>query len=171
MACLLMCNMKLIGTVLKAQGIKGKIKISCMADSPSVLSKLKQVYIDKICYDVEGVETSASSCFLQLVGVYDRNAAEELRGCSVFAEEAQLVLPQDSYFIADMIGCVVNLTDGSNVGKISNVLQYGAADVIECKQSKLSFPFVKGLAVSVDIAHKSIVLDAKRFAEVALYED
>ena len=162
-----------IGKVLKAQGIKGEIKISCFLDDSSMLLGVKQVYIGSNTYTVEKLRCDGAFCYLLLGGVSDRNAAEALRNWIVYADKEIIALPQDRYFIADLIGCNVTLDDGTKVGIVKDILQYGAADVYVCfdGEKEVSFPFLNDLVVEVNIERRSIVLNCKRFGEVAVYED
>ena len=82
-------------------------------------------------------------------------------------------MPQDRYFISDLVDCNVQLDDGAKVGVVKSVLQYGAADVFVCSdgEKEVSFPFLKDLIVDVNVERKTIVLNSKRFSEVAVYED
>ena len=162
-----------VGKVLKAQGIKGEIKLACFVDDAAMLKGVKQLYIGSNTYTVEKFRPDGAFCYVQLCGVTDRNAAEALRNWTVYADKETVAVPQDRYFIADLIGCNVVLDDGNKIGVVTNVLQYGAADVFVCSdgEKEISFPFLKDLVVEVSIERKTVVLNGKRFGEVAVYED
>lgn len=162
-----------IGKVLKAQGIKGEIKMQCYLDDSSMLKNVKQLYIGTKTYAVEHIRCDGAFCCVLLQGVSDRNAAESLRNWTVFADKECVLLDKDRFFINDLIGCKITFTDGRTVGVVKDVLQYGAADVFVCENngSEVSFPYLKDVVLSVNIGSKLIVVDAKRFGEVAVYED
>lgn len=162
-----------IGKILKAQGIKGEVKMKCYLDDAAMLKGIKQLYIGANVYTVEQVRPDGAFCYLKFVGINDRNTAETLRDWTVFAEKRDFALPSNRYFIQDLLDCIVTTDSGKTVGKIVDVLQYGAADVFVCLNNgkTVSFPFVDGLAQRVNVERKSIIVDAKRFEEVAVYED
>ena len=162
-----------IGKILKAQGIKGEVKISCFLDDSAMLKGVKHLYIGSSAYTVEKFRPDGAFCYVQLGGVTDRNAAEALRNWSVYADKEYISVPQDRYFIADLIDCIILLDDGSRIGVVKDVLQYGAADVFVCSDGnkEVSFPFLKDLIVDVNVDSKTIVLEKNRFSEVAVYED
>lgn len=162
-----------IGKVLKAQGIKGELKVACFVDDASMLKTVKQVYIGTKTYAVSHIRCDGTFCYMLLVGVDDRNAAETLRNWTIYAEKENVDLPKNRYFIDDLIGCKITTSDGVTVGKVTDILQYGAADVFVCNGDKgeVSFPFLNDLVLSVNIDSKLILVDAKRFGEVAVYED
>jgi 16S rRNA processing protein RimM len=95
---------------------------------------------------------------LKLVGVDDRNGIEALRNsllyCDVDVEEKSE--NPDEYHFQQLIGCAVELEDGSNFGKVKEVLDLPAQAVlvIESKGSEVMVPFVKVWVPSVDIANK-----------------
>lgn len=162
-----------VGKIVKPQGIKGEVKLECYLDDPRMLSHTKQLYIGVNDYSVESIRPDGAFCYIKLGGIADRNAAEALRGQTVFADKDSISLPKERYFVADLVGCNVLLDDGSTVGNVADILQYGAADVFVCNNAgkTVSFPFLKDLAKQIDIQNKIIVLCAKRFVEVAVYED
>ena len=163
----------LVGKVLKAHGIKGEVKISCLLDNAEMLRNAKQLYIGSQTYAVDSFRADGAFCYVKFAGHDDRNFAESLKNWDVYAEKEDVLVPSGRYFVQDLIGCRVSLDSGEDIGCICDVLQYGAADVFECVKygRKVSFPFLKDLTLSVDVLSKRIVLSAKRFAEVALYED
>ncbi len=162
-----------IGKVLKAQGIKGEIKLVSYLDDSTMLKNVKQLYVGTKTYTIEKIRFDGEFCYVLLDGIADRNTAEGLRNWSVYADKECLALKKDRYFITDLIGCKVTLENGDIIGTVKDVLQYGAADVFVCdKDGKtVSFPFLNDLVLSVNVDNKTIALATKRFCEVAVYED
>ena len=162
-----------IGKVLKAQGIKGEVKLACYVDDASMLKAVKQLYIGSKTYTVTHFRADGAFCYVLLSGISDRNAAEALRNWTVFADKETVELQRDRYFIDDLVGCTVTLDGGAAVGTVKEILQNGAADVFVCEGEKgeVLFPFLKDLILSVNVETKQITLDSKRFREVAVYED
>ena len=162
-----------IGKVLKAQGIKGEVKLACFVDDAAMLKSVKQVYIGSKTYSVAHFRADGAFCYLLLDGVSDRNSAEALRNWTVYADKESVSVADGRYFIDDLVGCTVTLDNGTNVGVVKEILQNGAADVFVCdgEEGEVLFPFLKDLVVNVNIASKQITLDGKRFGEVAVYED
>ena len=173
MANLLCTNMKIeIGKITKAQGIKGEVKLLCYVDDAKMLKTVKTVYIGQNSYKVLKCRPDGNFCYLLLEGVADRNTAESMREWVVYADKESVSLDEGRYFIEDLVGCSVVLSNGEKVGKVAEILQYGAADVYICQgERNVSFTFLKDLVLSVDIDRQLITLDEKRFEEVCVYED
>ena len=162
-----------IGKVLKAQGIKGELKLACYVDDAAMLKSVKQVYLGSKSYTVMHFRADGAFCYVLLDGIADRNAAESLRNWTVYADKESVSVDEGRYFIDDLVGCAVMLDDGKSIGIVKEILQNGAADVFVCEgeDGEVLFPFLKDLILSVNIQLKQITLDSKRFSEVAVYED
>ena len=163
-----------IGLVVKPQGIRGELKVQPLTDDINRFKKLKTVLIDEETYRVTRVSIGGGTVILSLDGVTDRNVAELFRGKFLVVERADAVeLEKDNYFIADIIGCTLLTDDGQKIGEIIDVTS-ARTDVFTVKSGDdkiIRFPFLKDLLVSVDIENEKVTVKAKRFAEVACYED
>ena len=161
-----------IGKIVKAQGIKGEVKIKSEPSVLSLANKLKTLYIDGNPAEVKSFRIQNEFAFVLFYLITDRNAAEALVGKDVFANEAEIKLCDGDYFIKDIVGCEVKV-DGTALGKITDVLQNGkSADVFVVESvPRIMFPFVEDLVLEFGFEEKVLTLDEKRFAEVAVYED
>lgn len=162
-----------IGKILKAQGIGGEVKIAVAVDEAKLLKGVTHMYIDGRVYEVKGFRGNGAFAYVKLDGVATRNDAEELRNKTIFADKDEVALAHDRFFVDDLVSCQV-LCDGKVLGKVTEVLQYGAADVFACECAdgkEFSFPFLKDVVVRVDVENKLIEVEPKRFGEVAVYED
>lgn len=161
-----------IGKIVKAQGIKGEIKVSCLLDKPEDILQIKEITCAGKTYKVlYSRAIMPIFAILSLEGVVDRNGAEALVGKDIYAKKEALNLPHGRYLIDDLIGCEVYVADAC-VGTVTQLSPCPSADIIFCEGEKnVSFPFLKDLIKSVDIENKKITLDEKRFYEVCLYED
>lgn len=159
-----------VGRVLKAQGIKGEIKAICLLDDAEMLCDVEKLYFHNNPHKVESFRADGNFFFVRFCDVLDRNAAEKYRNFDIYCDKEALTLPSGRYFVEDVVGCSVTLDDGQYVGEVTNVLQYGAADVyvLRSERGEISFPFLKDLVLSVNIETRQIKLAAKRFREVAL---
>ncbi len=160
-----------IGTVLKPQGISGQIKISDLTDGKDAVKNLTTVFIGECEYKVLAKTVGAGYVFLTLKGIADRNAAELLRGKEVYCNKSELIVSEGRLFIADVIGCDLYLSSGKKLGKIVDVTS-GNTDLfkVETLEGFCYFPFLKKLNAVVNLAEKTITVDAKIFTEVCLYQ-
>ena len=162
-----------IGAVAKPQGIKGELKIRLFADGFESVKDVKKVEIGGTEYTVAYFRhAGGEEAILALEEITDRNFAETLRLKEVYADRKDIKLPENRYFISDVLGCTLYLSSGKEMGEIKDIIS-GNVDYyyVSTKEGTAIFPLIKDLLVSVDIAEKKVVVDAKKFTEVVLYEN
>ena len=83
-----------------------------------------------------------------------------------------MVLPENRYFISDVIGCSLYLSSGKKIGEITDIVS-GNVDYyyITTAEGNAVFPLIKDLLVSIDVENKKVVIDAHKFTEVVMYEN
>ncbi len=161
-----------IGEVLKPQGIRGEVKIKPFTDTAEDLLAFKRIFLDGEEYRVLRMRVGDGCVFASLRGVPDRNAAELLRGKKVTVPRDEAPeLPAGSYYIADLLGSEVFTQNGQRLGVLKDIRQ-AATDIytIDTGEKEVMFPLVKGLTVEVDVEGGKIVVDEKRYREVAVLE-
>ncbi len=98
----------------------------------------------------------------RIAGVDDRDAAEALKGVRLYVPRA--ALPETApgeYYHADLIGLAAVLADGTEVGTVAAVNDFGAGDVLEVARPgarALLLPFTAEAVPEVDIAAGRIVI-------------
>lgn len=163
-----------VGKVLKPQGIKGEVKVLPLTDLEA-LAEIKAVYLQGETEPrrVERCAVRGGYAFILLSGVPDRNAAEALRGKELYAEIKEVKLKKGVYFVRDIIGCTLLDSGGAVLGAVTNIDNYGSADVYTAESGGrvFRFPFIKALKSKVDLANKTVSIDKKVFEEICIYED
>ena len=109
-----------------------------------------------------------------LKGVTDRNAAEALRGTELLVPRERLPETEDDeVYVHDLIGLAVHLADGTRLGEIVDVADYGAGDLIDVKvegrRDTVLIPFADQYVLEttedrivVDLPEGFLDADAKR---------
>lgn len=163
----------IIGRVVKAVGIKGEVKVAPITDDMQRYKKLKTVYITGIPYQILSCRFDKAFVFLKLNGITTRDDAEKLVGDYLEIDRVNAIVPENGYLIADIEGCKLFLSDGEEIGVITDVAQYGAADVftIEGNGKVCRCPFLNKVIEKIDVESKIIVANKKEFTAVCVYED
>ncbi len=160
----------LIGEIVSVHGVKGALKVRPLTDHPVRFTKLDEVKVILPKNSPKGVEltrtykvisaiVSGGFVLLRLYGIDDRDQAELYRGAMLeIPREKAIDLPEDSYFIGDLIGCQVmeELEDGTEslLGKVTDVLQTGGNDVYQVMtpdKIQMLLPAIKQVVRHVDV--------------------
>lgn len=165
----------LIGEVLRPQGIKGQVKVRPYTDDPDRFLDLESVYVKAgeqyRAVPVDDVSVRDDGVYLRLNGALDRDTAEKQRGTALYVDRAHArPLQENETFICDLIGCRVLDSRGTELGKVTDVLQPGGNDVyvIKTPKGEMLLPALKHVIPTVDTVNGLIVVDEARLPEVAV---
>ena len=98
-----------VGQIVNTFGVKGFVKVSPFTDDIRRFEKLKKVYICKNKQmhevEIEEVKYHKNMVLLKFKGIDDMTSAEKQKGTYLKIHRKDAIsLPQDTYFIADLIG-------------------------------------------------------------------
>lgn len=124
----------LIGVIVAAHGVRGEVKIKSFTAAARDVAAYGPVTDEaggrKLMIKVVG--EAKGTVVARIDGIADRNAAEALKGLRLYVERAALPdTGEDEFYCADLIGLPVQRSDGSAYGRIKNVEDFGAGDVVE----------------------------------------
>ncbi len=123
----------LIGVIISPHGLKGEVKIKFFTDTPDNLTQHN-------FFDEEGnhikftrITLHKGEIFIcKLKGVNDRNESELLCKKQIFIKKQELPKTEsDQYYIHDLENMDILDHEGKKIGKISNIMDYGAGPIIE----------------------------------------
>ena len=155
----------LIGEIVSAVGIKGEVKVKSYSSGPDRFQRLDDSRLEKSAgvFDVKNIASAGikgNMATIKFSDIQDRNAAESLVGAKLYIEESQLEeLPEDTYYVRDLIGLRVLDQEDNPVGEIKDVLQNGPQDIYVIKLSEgkeAMVPAVKEFIKEIDINSKLI---------------
>ena len=162
----------IIAEVLKPQGIRGELKIKTYTDAHEDVRAFKTVYIDKNAYKVRSFRVGEGSlAYLGLRGIPDRNAAELLRGKKIEGDREEApALEEGRYYIVDILGLTAVTEDGDVLGTVKDISPLSSeVYTLEKDGKQILFPAVRGVVKKVDLENRRLIVDKKRFNEVAVY--
>ena len=162
-----------IAKILKPQGIRGELKIRPMIEEENFL-KLKKVQIDNQIFNIKKASCREGFVFISFEEIKDRNMAETFRDKEICAEKDELLpLDENFYYVDDLIGCEIFFEDGEKVGKVLDVYNFGAGDILTIKDGseEVMCPFLNKVFPEVLIKEKKILANRKSFLEVTQSEN
>jgi 16S rRNA processing protein RimM len=156
-------ELRTIGVVVGAHGLQGALKLKPLSDFPERFLALTRVYLkraDKIVGDahVKRVRLAATHIHLTLHEVTTRQDAEALTGVEVCVPESETwPLPENVYYVSDLVGFAAIGEDGTKIGVLRGVLS-GPQAIFEIVQGGREFlvPFVDDWVGTIDLANHSI---------------
>lgn len=141
------------GEVVGTHGIQGEVKILPWADGPEFLLGFKALYLNGKPYAVRSSRVHKTCVLAKLEGIDTPEQATLLRKQVVTVDRTGVKLPDGAVFIADLIGCRALDDDGSEFGKITDVLTMPSSDVYVVKGEKTyMIPAVKAFVREVNVA-------------------
>ena len=154
-----------LAAVAGAHGVKGELRLKLFSDSVESLSRHDKLFVGGVQRRLLSIRDTGKNAVARFEGVGDRSAAEALRGSLVEVDRAALPsLEEGEYYHADLIGLTAVDRDGTSVGVVIAVENYGAGDLleIELEGGKTSLiPFRAGIA---DLQDGKMVLDPEFLA-------
>lgn len=104
------------------------------------------------------------SIVAKLESVSDRELAREYMGCEIAIFAQQLPEVENGFYWRDLMGCDVQNTEGVLLGKVTELVETGAHDVLRVQQSSEQestlIPFVMDeFILAVDTQNKQIEVD------------
>lgn len=145
--------------------MRGEVRLKTFTADPRAIGKYGAVedesgtrsFTVKVRGEVRGLMIA------RLSGIEDRNAAEALKGLRLYVGRERLPRPKKGeWYAADLIGLRVERTDGSPMGRVKSVPNYGAGDLVEVEMADgktAYFTFTKRVVPEVDIEGGRIVID------------
>jgi 16S rRNA processing protein RimM len=108
----------------------------------------------------------------KLKGITDRNTAETLNGVELYIERSQLpeTEDEDDFYHADLIGLQARLEDGTVLGEVLDLPNFGAGDLIEIGDRKSGqselYPFTKAVVPTISIKDGYVVVVPPEIIEI-----
>lgn len=156
----------IIGKIISTHGIKGEVKVYPITDNLTRFDCLKTAYIGdkKIKVELERVKYHKNLAILKFKEFDEINQIISFKDSFIYVdEEGKITLPENHFFIYDLLGSQVFDTQSNLIGTIVDVLQGASNDIYVVKDIEKSkeylIPAVKQFIVDVNTADKKIVID------------
>jgi len=149
-----------VGQIINTHGINGELKVYPLTDDIRRFRKLESVFIEGIEKKIVWCKLQSDKVILKIEGIDSIEEAHKYftKYIEVKREDA-VKLPENTFFVADLIGCSVYDSNGENLGVIFDVLHTGSNDVYWIKEGKeLLIPALKDIVIEVDIINKKIII-------------
>ncbi len=155
-----------VGQIVNSYGIKGFFKVVPFTDDITRFDNLKNIYIEKNKkmekVEIEEVKYQKNLVLLKIKGIDDINDTEQYKNCYLKIERKDAVeLPEDTYFIADLIGIEVYTNQGELLGNIVDIFPTGSNDVYVVKDElgkQILLPAIGEVIENVNVKERKMIV-------------
>ncbi|MBL0388869.1 ribosome maturation factor RimM [Tumebacillus sp. ITR2] len=159
----------LVGHLVNTQGVRGEVRVVSRTDFDDVRFKSGSTVLLVHPNFQKPIELKISSSrphkqfiLLTFEGHFNINDVEKYKGGDLMVREQDLVeLPENTYYIYQLIGCQVVTDEGEVLGVLKDVLQPGANDVYVVKPPKgkdILLPVIPSCVLDVDVENKKVLV-------------
>lgn len=157
----------LLGRFGAPHGVRGEVRLQSYTSDPLAIASYG-VLADRSgakSFELLSVRPQGKDMLVaKVAGVDDRKGAEALNGVELYLPREKLPAPEESeFYIADLIGLRTESSDGTLIGHIVAVRNFGAGDVLEVAPAAggetLMFPFTRAVVPTVDLSVGCVVIE------------
>jgi len=154
-----------VGVIAGAHGVQGAVRVKSFTADPKDVARYGPVEDEKgeRRFSLRLAGSAKGVVIARLEGIVDRNQAEALRGMRLYLPRAALPPTADEeYYHADLIGLEAALGDGTPLGQVRAIHDFGAGDTLEIERPAgppAMVPFTRAIVPVVDLAAGRLVVD------------
>jgi len=154
-----------VGVVTGPQGVRGAVRIKSFTEVPEAVTAYGPVEDEsgERRLELKACGTAKGVVIARIPGVESRDQAETLRGLRLYLPRS--ALPQtepEEYYHADLIGLEAMLRDGTPVGRVRAIYNFGAGDTLELSRDSapsVLVPFTREVVPIVAPAEGRLVIE------------
>lgn len=154
-----------VGAFAGPHGVRGAVKLRSFTDDPEAIAAYGPLFDESGTrrFEIRLEGRSGGLLLARMTGVTDRNGAETLKGMRLYVpREALPPAEEGEFYVVDLIGLAVERLDGTALGTVLAVHDFGAGELLEIGgaggKSEM-VPFTVQTVPVVDQAGGRIVLD------------
>jgi 16S rRNA processing protein RimM len=156
----------IVARIGAAHGVRGEVRLWPFTQDPLAVASYGPLQSEDgtRTVEIESVREGKDHLIARLKGVTDRSAAEALRNVDLYVPRERLpqIDEEDTYYHSDLIGLDAVREDGTQIGTVHAIHNFGAGDVIEIvplgSGETLMLPFTQSTVPRVDLAARQIVI-------------
>ena len=152
-----------VAVITGAHGLGGALKVKTFTSEPEGLGNFAALRDDAgqaVSLRIERIQKGV--VIARIEGVGDRTGAELWKGRRLYvARDALPGLASEEFYHADLLGLRVEDVDGTDLGRVVAIHDYGAGDLLDIETDdgkSLVLPFTKAIVPVIDLAAGRIVV-------------
>lgn len=153
----------LLAQIGAAHGIRGEVRVKPFGEADMLNQYGKLEASDGRRFKIKRMRVQKSVLVVKFEDVNTREEAEALNGLELFVSRAKLPEPEDEeFYVSDLTGMEARDKEGSVIGTIANVPNFGAGDMLEISPSEgggnYYLPFTKEVVPDIDFSARYLTI-------------
>ena len=154
-----------VAKVVAAHGLRGALKLRCFTERAADVAAYGPLYDERgeRRFEIEVLGQTPGGILAAAQGICDRTAAEALRGVLLYVPRSALPEPgPDEFYHSDLEGLRVECSDGTPLGTVRGLENFGAGDLLEVAGADgrvLTLPFDRRTVPVVDLDRGRLVVE------------
>jgi 16S rRNA processing protein RimM len=159
----------LLGIVGRPHGVRGHVHVHSYAANPADLAAYGMLHDGagrrfSLRWVADGIAELTRHDGATATPITDRAVAASLTNTRLYIDRGALPPPEpDEFYLADLVGLAARLPDGSPVGEVLALHDYGAGAFVEISgrdgAAAVLLPFTREAVPAVDLAAGFVVID------------
>jgi 16S rRNA processing protein RimM len=147
----------LLGEIGGAQGLKGEVRLRSFTEAPGAITEYGPLEDeDGRVVEIESLQVTPKGLIARLKGVTTREGAEALTRTKLYVPRTRLPeRGEEEWYHAELIGLAAFAPDGTEIGRVLAVHNFGAGDLLEVApaggDATLLVPFTRDAVPEVDV--------------------
>jgi 16S rRNA processing protein RimM len=146
-----------LAAITGAHGVTGEVRLKLFGEGAEALSRIRTFQLSKPSpsgadrLTLKKVrDDKKSGAIARFAEITNRSDAERARGTVLTAPRASLPpLAKGEYYHADLVGLTVVTVTGERVGSVTEVVNYGATDILEIAKDPAPAKGMKSFMVPI----------------------
>ncbi|BEV09538.1 ribosome maturation factor RimM [Asticcacaulis sp. DW145] len=130
-----MTELVFVAQVAASFGVRGEFKLISHMDDPLSVLEYNPLYNPRgePALVITAARVHKGALVVKAEGISDKDKADALKGLKLYVRREDLpeVEGEDDYYVTDLIGLEVRSTDGSVIGRLKGVEDFGAGDLLD----------------------------------------
>ena len=147
-----------LGRAIGARGLKGEVRIKTFTEDPLAIGAYGPLQDEARTrqFEISNVQTAKDGVVARLKGVSTREQADALKGVEFYVDRDRLPDVEDdsTFYFEDLIGLVAINENGSALGQVVAVQNFGAGDLLEVRPATggatVLVPFTREIVPDID---------------------
>lgn len=156
----------MVARIAKPHGIHGEVVLDSFTDVEGRLENTDLFLLMNHGAVVRELKVESRRFFggrfvMQFAGIPDRTEAEKIRGMELAVPQEEIgSLPENQFFVHELVGMSVHLMDGRHIGTVKSVMRAGGVDLLEIgERGQILIPFSEPICVEVDMEKRQITVN------------